>query len=270
MPYPVFKSMEEKVSDIFTDGDFKTAYFLKIKTAAPSGVVLTSQMDFDTKESKLASKVKGKWAHASGFTLEKLEMTQNGSVATETKLEGALPGLKLEFKGNDSGKADLFFTYSKLPHATLAGDLDVLNFEKSSLSAVTGFGPLLAGVSANICLKKKAVDTFNTTVGYVRPSCSAYAKANKSFSEFTGLAAFTVCPPVQLAIQAVHAKSTTTGLLACIYKHSPATTFKLKASSNGVVSAALKQDVEKKFSVIAACEYSQKNAMKFGVNASLG
>ena len=59
--------------------------------------------------------------------------------------------------------------------------------------------------------------------------------------------------------------------LAGLYKCNPSTSVKVKATSEGVLSASVKQSLEKKFSVVVAAELSSTSKpVKLGVNATLG
>merc|ERR1719390_78888 len=100
MSFPTFKDFNKNVTDIFND-DFDYKYGLKVKTNAPRGVGVTVSTDYSPKGGKtsLLGKISAKWAHESGFAIDKVEMKSDGSLSTETSLSGVAPGLKFEFKG---------------------------------------------------------------------------------------------------------------------------------------------------------------------------
>lgn len=232
---------------------------------------MTTNTQYDpSKDIKLITKLSAKWAHPSGFTLEKLEVGSNGAVTTETSLIGVAPGLKFEFKGNDSNKGDLSFKYS-LPVATITGDLDALNFAKTSASVVAGLKDINAGVSASFNIAKTSLETVDAGIAYRIPTLlSAYIGSSKTFSQFTAMASYTASEEITVAGQADYAKSFS-GVLGVLYKCNPATTLKLKASNSGVLSASVKQAIDKKCSVVGSAEIpADFSSVKFGVNATLG
>ena len=226
-----------------------------------------------SKESKLATQVSTKWAHSSGFTLEKLELAHDGKVTTETSLVNAAPGLKLEFKGNDSDKGDLSLTY-KSAHATVTADLDALNFSKVSASVAAGSGPFVAGASADAAIAKSAIasTTINVGVGYTVPkSLFVGFRSNKNFGEHSGVLSFVAAPNVTVAAKATYTSKATSGVLAAVYKCNPDTTIKVKAGSDGCLFGSVKQQMPNKLVVVGSAEIpSTLSNFKFGVNATLG
>lgn len=214
-----------------------------------------------------------KWAHASGFTLEKLESTVDSKITVETSLTGAAPGLKLEFKGNDSDKADLSFSYTT-PAATFTGDFDVSNLSSAKASVCGGNGPVVAGASADLKIAKSTVEstTFGVGVGYTVPKqLFVGVRAEKNFANYSALFTYNANKDVTLVGKVAYSAKDTSATLGAVYKCNPDTTIKVKADTNGVFAAALKQNFEKKFTVTGSAEIpSQLNTVKFGVNATLG
>lgn len=217
----------------------------------------------------MVTKVSAKWPHSSGFTLEKLEVASNGAVTTETSLVGTAPGLKLEFKGNDSNKGDLSLTYSH-SLVTITSEVDALNLAKATASVTSGQGPITAGVSADINLSKSALGPVAATLGYKFPNFNIFLKSNKTFSEYSALLSYTASKDITFAGQAVYGTALSF-LFAGVYKCNPDTSMKLKASSNAGVAVSIKQSFDKKFTVTAAAEVPKTfDNVKFGVAASLG
>lgn len=224
-----------------------------------------------SKETKLVPKLSLKYPHASGFTLEKLEVASNGAVTTETSLVDTFPGLKIEFKGNDSNKGDLGLTYNhKL--ATVTADVDALNFAKASASVSGGFDQYTYGASADFNLAKSALGPLTATVGYSIPKVlQLFVKSTKTFTDYSVLASYVVNKDVTVAAQALLVASTWQLTFAGLYKCNPQTAIKVKASTNAGLNFSLKQTFDKKFVVTGAAEIPKSyDNIKFGVAASLG
>jgi hypothetical protein len=96
-------------------------------------------------------------------------------------------------------------------------------------------------------------------------------RAKDNFSAFSLLFSYTSVQNLTLAGSVDHCakKTLATGLAS--YKVDPSTTFKTKATSEGVVSASLKRNFEKKFTVVGSVEVPHTlKSVKWGVNATLG
>ena len=233
--------------------------------------VFNTNTQLDTsKETKLVNKVNLKWVPNNGFSFDKLEVGNNGAVVVESSLADLVPGLKLEFKGNDSNKGDFGAIYThKL--ATIASEVDLLQFSKASASIVGGNGPVSVGASADFNISKSALSAFSATLGYNFPSIAkVFLKSTKFFTEHTALVTYSPRKDVTLAGQAVY-NDKLQFLLAGAYKCNPETTLKLKASSAAGFSASVKQAFDKKLTVVGAAEVAKSlDSVKFGITASLG
>ncbi len=141
-------------------------------------------------------------------------MGNNGSVTVETSLVNVAPGLKLEYKGTDTGKGagDFGFSYAH-QHATFAGEVDVLHFAKAKTSVSTGQGAFSAGLSALIGLSKFSFDSLDASVGFKAPKYFGILKANKFFSEFTGLLSFNAANNLLIVILPVLLSAHTNAIL---------------------------------------------------------
>lgn len=237
---------------------------------------MTTNVAYDpSKESKLSTKLSGKWGHPCGFAVDKLEFANDGKMNTETSLISNVPGLKLEFKANDSDKGDLGFIY-KHKHVTVTGEVDTLAFSKATGSLSFAHGRYSAGAIADLKIAKSAVSSTTVTYGAsfeIPKSLFAGVRASKNLSEYSGIVTYVANPSVTLAgnILYVAKSKSATGTLATVYKYNPNTSLKLKATSNGTINASVKQQLEKKFVVVGSAEVpSSMNGLKFGVNATLG
>jgi len=276
MSAPVFKDFDKATTDILND-DFDSKYSVKIKSVGPCGAVITTNTTFDEKEKKLEAKISTKYAHSSGFTVEKLEISPKGKVTTETSLVNAAPGLKLEFKGNDSDKGDLSFTYSPNPVATITGEVDALNFAKANASLSVVQGPVVAGGSVDAAFGKQGLEStkFGLGLGYSIPnSLFAGFRANNSFTDFSGVFSYAL-KDLTLIGKVCHSgagkEAGIKSVVAGVYQYRPETTLKVKAASTGDINASIKQQFEKKFAVVGSVEIPRGfTGYKFGVNATLG
>lgn len=270
MSYPVFGDIDKSNLDVFND-DFDTKTTLKVKSSGPWGTTLTSNTTFN-KDKTSSTKLSLKYPHASGFTLEKLELKHDGHLVTETSLTGTAPGLKLEFKGDDEkSKGDLIATYV-VPKVTLTSELDILNLSKFSASATGGQGPVTAGVSANVNLTKQSLDAVNLAVGYTAPQFYGVFRACNTFKDFSGSAKYQVNDKLTVAAKFSHGDKGVAGAAAAIYACCPNNIVKVKAGTCGGISASLKRSYEKKFSVVTAISTNTSSVsdFKWGVNATLG
>jgi len=274
MSYPTFKDFDEKACDIFGE-DFDNKFSLKIKSCGPCSTVVTTNTSYDVKAGSLVPKLSLKWPHPSGFTLDKLEFSSAARLNLESSLTGLAPGLKLEFKGNDSEKADLSATYNHAA-ATFTAELDINKLECAKASINGGSGAFTAGAAVDIKIAKSAVDStnFEVGVGYTVPKQAFVSvRAGGNFSNFSTLFTYSAVKDIILAAKVSHStgNSSTCADFGAVYKCNPDTNVKVKVSSGGVLSASVKQAIDKKFSVIASAEVpSDFNTFKWGVNATLG
>jgi len=276
MSAPIFKDFDKAPTDILSD-DFDSKYTLKIKSSGPCGVTVTTNTAFEEKEKKLEAKLTVKYGHSSGFTVDKLEISPKGKVATETSLVGAFPGLKLEFKGNDTDKGDLSFTYSASPLATVTGEVDLINFVKASGSVSVLKAPFVGGGDLDFTFGNQRLEStkFGLGFGYSVPSIFAGIKTS-NLSSYSGILSYALNKDLTLVGKVSHASVGKTqgfsSVFAGLYKYGPATTLKIKAASTGVINASVKQTFEKKFAVVGSIEIPSgfHTGFKFGVNATLG
>jgi len=272
MSFSTFKDFDKAITDLLND-DFDSKFSLKVKSTGPFNTTVTTNTQLCTKSNKLVPKLTTKWAHNSGFTLEKLEFASDLKATVETSLVNTVPGLKLEFKGNESEKADVSFTYTHAA-ATLTGEFDVNNFSSIKTSVNGGNGPYTVGASADIKIAKSTVEShaLHIGAGYTIPKQAFVGiRAFKNFTEFSALFSYVVNKDATVAGTVHHGSKGTAGTLATVYKCNPDTTIKVKAHTSGVISASVKQQFEKKFSVVGSVEAPHDfNNVKFGINAVLG
>ena len=253
---------------------FKDSFLL------PQG--LTSSTEFKTaagKKATLAGKVAGKWSHGkSGFCLDKLEIKPDGAMAIETSLTGVAPGLKLEFKGDDSFKGDLSVIY-KNAVVTATADLDLLEFSKLKSAVVARTGPYTAGASTSVDIGGKNKIEFKSadvSLGYIIPKrLFAVVKTAKWFSEFNFSFAYEARSDITLStLYTFNPKNSSASslIVAGLYKCNPSTALKLKVDSKAVVGASIKQALDKyaTATIGAEVDLAKVSAYKLGVTTTIG
>jgi hypothetical protein len=219
--------------------------------------------------------VAAKWAHESGFALDKLEVKGNGSVVVETSLAGVFPGGKFEFKGDDQNKGDLGVVY-KHELATANVEFDVAEFSAVNASVLAGKGAFTGGASATLALGDKMDFTkFDVCGSYsVGKDIFAGLSVTNKFSKYALSLGYFACSNCKLAgvFNFTPEKSATSLQIGGAYKCNPDTTIKAKANSEGVLGFSVKQMLSKDCSITAAAQVpsSDFSAYKLGINGVIG
>lgn len=275
MSLPIYSDFDKCVQDLFKD-DFDLKYALKVKAAAPYRVNVTQTTDFSSKGGKtsLNGKVSAKWAHESGFTLDKLEVKSDGSLVTESSLSKIYPGLKLEFKGDDSFKGDLGAIY-KCSAATVTAEVDLVEFSSVKASAVAHAGPARAGGAIELKTGDKAeIKAMDVGVSYAVDDVFFALKTSNKFAKYNASASCKIQNKYTLGglFSFAPEKSAMTGAAAVTWACCPSTNLKLKADLDGVVAASAKMSLSKTCSVVGATQLDIHDpaAFKLGVTATLG
>lgn len=272
MSYPIFADFDQSIRDIF-DEDFDLKYSFKSKASGPNNTTFTSTSVY--KDNKIEGKFGAKWVHSSGFKLNKLEISKDGSISTETALTGLVKGLTVEMKGDNNQKADLGLTY-KHAHGTVTAEVDAYKLSNANVTVNSGVSNCTLG--ANVFLasedKKFKVSNFNFGMGYTAAPFDVSLRATDKLAKYSALVSYEANADVTLAAKvgfntADKAKCAT---FATVYKTAPDTTLKLKATSAGVLNASYRKNIEKNFSVVGAVQL-KKDAISqpsFGLNIILG
>jgi hypothetical protein len=281
MSFSTFADFDKKLKDVFTE-DFNTECSFKAKAKAPNNLTFTSTSIWSNPlvNRSMGQKLGVKWEHPSGFTLEKLEVNSKGKVTTETSLVGAAPGLKLDFKGNDTDKADLSFTY-KIPSATISAEVDGLMFNRAKVSAFGGAGPISAGFAATFAIAqsdntKKVYELGATYDGVQNLNVALWANSAK---DFRVLSKYKVNDNFSSAIQIEKTSQKTSQSIIGIYGCSnDKITSKLKITrTDGAIGAStsVTQSLDSNFKVTYATGIENfsgfsTSSIKWGVNCTLG
>ncbi|CAE7461855.1 unnamed protein product, partial [Symbiodinium microadriaticum] len=223
----------------------------------------------------LGGKVSARWAHPSGFNLDKLEVKGNGSVAVETSLTDVAPGVKFEFKGDDQCKSDLGVQY-KHEMATANVEFDVAEFSAVNASVLAGSGAFTGGASTTLTLGDRMdLTRFDFAASYsVAKELFAGLHITNKFSKYALSLGYFACPKYQLAgvFNFTPEKSATHLVFGGSYKCNPDTTVKAKADSDGVLGLSVKQMLSSNCSITTAAQVpsSDFSAYKLGISGSIG
>ena len=221
------------------------------------------------------SKFNLKWAHHSGFTVDKLELTSFEKVNVETSLTGVADGLKFEFKGNDSSLGTVGAVY-KHKLATFGTELDISGFSFLKASALGGSNGVSAGAAATFALGSKfAVSDYSAAIGWKNDTAFVGLKANNKLADLNTFVHYQVKPNLGLHAQLDFTPKTSTHnvTVGVAYKcndNNVAT--KAKITSNGLISASVKKNFPNKLSVVGAVgvDVHKLEAYNFGITATLG
>lgn len=280
MSLPVFKDWNKGVEDLFKD-DFDLKYSLKVKAAGPFGINVTQTTEFSSKGGKTAlnGKVSAKWAHESGFTLDKLEVKSDGSIVTESSLNGVYPGLKFDFKGDDNLKGDLSATY-KCSAASVTGEVDLVDFSGVKASVWGAVGPAYAGANLDYRLvdsksgEKSDLKTFDVAASYPVNNLFFGLKTSNKFSKYD--ASVSIKANDEYTVGGLFSfspeKSAVSGAFALAFNQNPSTAIKVKVDTEGIVAASVKRTISKGVSIVGATELDIRDptAFKLGVTTTLG
>jgi len=273
MAPPQFKDFDKTVSDLL-DEDYDSKYSLKVKSKAPHGVGLTITTDYA--KSALSGKVGAKWAHESGFAIDKLELNKKAGITIETSLKGAVPNVKFEFKGNDSNKGDLLATYST-DVATVVGQLDVAEFSGFNVSALAKSGAFAGGAAVAVSLGDSAdIKKFDVAGSYNCSDCKLFTglKISDKFANYTASVAYRGCPKIAVGSEVSFKpeSSAFSALIGGSYKCNPDTQIKAKVSCEGAVNFSVKQSLSNNCSITSTLATSSKNFgdYKLGFVGNLG
>lgn len=277
--FAVFDDIDKSPKDLLKK-DFlkKTGLTLKLKNKAPNGIKVDTTIE-DLNKQSFASSVSTSYAHSSGFSVDKFELTgKQGKIVTETSISGAAPGLTLEFKGDTKSAGDLSATY-EAPSFTATGGMDIVDFKSADASVCSGSGPLTFGAALKLALPSGSsafsLSDYSVGASYKAKPLFAAAVFSDSFAKADVSSEYTLSCGSKLAGVLNYPANTITvgGSYAC----NPKTTIKAKVNSCGDVNASVKQAVAKDCSLVGmasvkASDLSKSGtaAIKFGGSITLG
>jgi hypothetical protein len=205
------------------------------------------------------------------FSVDKLEL-KSGSSALETSLSNVLPGLKLEFKGDDNKKAELAATF-KHDFATLTSEVDIANFQSLKASACSARDGFAIGASGHFerADGKLIVKDLGLGLSISKiPGVFLGLKSTKKFSDH--LLHFTYALNKEVGLVGSVAYPSKVVNLGAKYSCNPKTSLKVKLDTDQKIGFSSKHKLDSSSTITGAITLDLKNLQnyKYGVIASLG
>jgi hypothetical protein len=275
--FPVFGDIDKKPVDALKK-DFvdpkKAPFTLKTNVKGPFGSKITTTIDYLT-DGGLSAILSGKYSTGTGFNVDKLEMSGNNTIKTETSLEGGgvlPPGLKLEFKGDNQSSGEMTGTFEN-DMVTAQGSIDMVDFKSAALSVCSGAGALNFGASADIDLGGANLADYAAGLSYTMPgqAFASMVMSNK-LSKALFNASYTASPELTILGQTTFNKSLDDIKFGCVYKCNPDTTIKVKADTKGALATSVKQQVAPgcEMTGMASLSLAKVTDVSFGASVTLG
>jgi len=274
MSFAEYKDFEKSVKDAIKD-DYDAKFTFKTKSEGPHDISVTTTTEYLPGTAVFPSKISAKWAHVSGFSLDKLEMSSCEKMTVETSLTGVVEGLKFDFKGTDAATGTVGAVY-KHKFATVSSELDISGFSFLKASVLGGSNGVLAGASASCSLGSKfAATDYSAALGW-KPTDAVFVglKANNKFADLNSYFQCQVKPNIGVHGQLDFTPKTNAHnvIFGVTYKCCDSTSMKAKVSASGNINASVKKNFPNKLSVVGSVgvDVHKLDTAAFGVTATLG
>ena len=182
-----------------------------------------------------------------------------------------VPGLKLEFKGNNTSQSDLSFHYEHA-HATITGSVDASDFGQYSATVSSGVDDIAFGASSKFA--KGQSPEIDVSATYTAPKIFAGLAVTEAFKAFKGLFSFAVDNTITVAATPSYNldKSAFALNLGAVYKCNADTTIKTKFDLEKNLDLSVKQSINKGLTVAGWANVSKGDfkSCNYGVKLVLG
>jgi hypothetical protein len=276
MSFPSFGDIDKTIKDLLSKDFFnakKAPYIFKAKTSGPYNSKVTTALDISASAS-MTPTLTVESSNGSGFSLDKLEMSgKTGTIKTETSLVGGgLPaGLKLEFKGDSKSAGELGATY-ETDAVTAEVALDVVDVKSASVNVCSGTGNTTFGGSVNLNLegdKSPALADYSVGVAHAVPgTCSGAAVLSNKLSQATVTFGYDALADINLGAQLSWPSNALSfgGSYSCCKN----TSMKVKADTDGVIAASVKQTLAPKTVVVGMLSLDSNQTPSVGGSITIG
>uniref|UniRef100_A0A7S0FPF8 Uncharacterized protein n=1 Tax=Pyrodinium bahamense TaxID=73915 RepID=A0A7S0FPF8_9DINO len=276
MPPVKFDDLPKVASEVLND-DYQTAgYQLKAKQKTSfAGAVATTAVDLWGKDAvQTPAKITWKLPKPlgiAGVSVDKLEMDKAGKFKLEASVDKAahsIADLKVEAKSDmvDMKKATLGCTFTGIKDTQLKLETTPFNLNDFSLEATKAVDKVTMGFKcgkANLTMPDVGLRIESGPL-----FCALLAK--EKFSAFSVSACYKANADLKLAC--TYAKGGKSGGFGAglAYVVKPGTLLKAKFQQDGSVSAALKHDLAKGFTILTGAKYgTQDGKQSFGLQLSI-
>jgi len=264
-----FKDLTKPVKNILED-DFDAENKVTASVGGVCGVKVKVEDnigDNNTLLKKTGGKLTVKYAHNSGFSVDKLALDGKG-VKLETSLSKLdfAPGLKILYKGNPSCTT----VGAEFQNKTLAADFSVDSaFSKGDASVAVAQNEFTAGTS----LKFADTSLSSYKLGVSWASGPVFSGLTFDNNQTVGLAlTYKACPPATIATSLTKSGTDLSVVVGTTYKCNPSTTIKAVTDTKLDMKVACIQELEKKTTIAGSAIFNAKNIgdIKYGVAFTMG
>jgi hypothetical protein len=264
-----------KVAKDVLDNDFQTSgYQFKAKqTASWNSAVATTTVDLFGKDAiqtpaKLSFKIPKVFGIA-GLFVDKLEVDKAGKVKLEAsakKESHGVQGLVLEAKSDlkSVNGMNCGFTFTGVADTHIKADAPLTKPDSFTLEATRNVPNGVIGLKCGMANVTAPDLGFRFAAGPLFGSLLV----TKKFSCFTAHAMYKLSDELKMAVNCVQEKSLK-GAASAEYKLSKETALKAKVQDDKTVSASLKHDIQKGFTVNAGAKYGADGKLSYGLSLSI-
>lgn len=259
-----FKDFTKPVTSILKD-DFDCKNKVTASVAGPCCTKVKIEDDIGTPLSKKGGKLTVKYAHSSGFSLDKLALDGKG-VKLETSLSKLTPGLKLLYKGAPACTTVGAEFTNKLVAADFSIDSE---FKKADLSLCVSKNQASVGSS----VKLNGTDVADYKVGLSYTQGGIFSGLTFDKTKTIGLdLSWKSCPVASVAASCEKKGDVYSVSVGTSYNCNPKTTIKAVTDNKLDMKLACIQTLDKKTTVAGSATFNAKAVkdIKYGIAVTMG
>lgn len=269
-----FDEIPKTASEVLGDDYQEKGFSLKTKQKTSfDGAIFSGAFDIGPTKEGIYTPAKLTWKFPKPFgkdfvCIDKLEMDKAGKMKLEVSTDKIAKGLKVVAGSDlvDKTKITASCTYAGIKDTHFKLDTKAMKPQDFVFEVTQAQGPATFGVKCTAATLMKPDVGFRLTHGDF--FCSLLAK--EKFSVFTAHTCYTPSPPLKLAGTYTYGGKAngafTFGLAYAVMK---GLKVKAKASQDKAVSASVKYDVSKGFTLLGGGKYDAKGAYTYGLQLSI-
>lgn len=256
-----FDDLHKTANDLLSD-DYQTSsvqFKAKQKTNL-DGAVLTTTVDF-LPEDKIVTPGKLSFKFPKPFgtsqvSIDKLELDKGGKFKCETSFSKVHPDLKLELKSDlaSLGNVAAGVSYSGVKDTVFKLETKPMKPDEFKFEATRQLG---AGVTCGMKFGMKNLTSPDLGANLASGPLFVSLLSKESFKVFTAHGSYKLCPPVSAAATYEYGgKKSGQYSVGLAYSVVKGTTLKAKVQQDKTVSASLKHELTKGFTLLAGAKYN--------------